>query len=639
VPGPDVFLSYNRGNADFAQKLFDALSGEGLEVWWDLLLGGGDAFAQTTEQALETAGAVVVLWSVEAIQSHWVRDEATRGRDRGRLVPVSIDGTKPPLGFRQIQYLDLSGWKGNRDDPQLDRLVKAIRAAAAGRHDQVAFQPPPLSAPVATSRRGALMIGGGALALLAGGFGVWQAGLLGGLAQTNSVAVLPFRNLSDDPQQSYFSDGLSEELRATLSRITNLAVAAETSSNSFRDSGPGVRQIAKTLGVAFLLQGSVRRAGDMVRITAQLVDGASGFETWSKTFDRKLADIIALQSEIAMLVADALAINIAGAGQTTGKRAGGTSNSVAFDAFLRSKALYLSASSEKDCRSALRELDKAIAIDPKFAAAQAYRSRVLTYLASVFTSGQAMKNTFAASVEAARTAVRLAPDMAEGYSALGYVLSNGQLDMKAAQGPYQRSYELGFGNADMLTAFADFAANVRRFDEGRQASARARELDPLNANVFRSAGYLEFSARAFDAAVPLLRAALSLNAKTNVVRATLGDIALLRGQAAEAKAWYEKESSTLSRLRGLATVAMRLGDTAGAERNLADLVARFGTNSFYQQAQIFAQWQRLGEALQAIEKAYEMGDSGLVLMQCDPLLDPVRQDPRFVSVLDRLGFT
>jgi TolB-like protein len=638
LTGPDVFLSYNRGNAEFAQRLADALRGEGLDVWWDVLLSGGDAFAQTTEQALETAGAVVVLWSAEAIQSHWVRDEATRGRDRGRLVPVSIDGTQPPLGFRQIQYLDLSGWKGNRADPRLDGLIKAIRSAASGPHEQAAFNAPPTQRPGTASRRGALMIGGGAVTLLAGGIGVWKAGLLGNLTRANSVAVLPFRNL-DDARQAYFSDGLSEELRATLSRIANLAVAAETSSNSFRDSGPGVRQIAKSLGVAFLLQGSVRRAGDMVRITAQLVDGGSGFESWSKTFDRKLSDIIAVQSEIATLVADALAVNIAGAGQTPGKRAGGTNNSAALDAFLRSKSLYLSASNEEESQLALSELDKAIAIDPKFAAAHAYRSRVLTYVTSAFSSGQSMKGAYAAAVEAARSAVRLAPDMAEGYSALGFVLSNGQLDMKAAQQPYHRSQELGFGNADMLSAFADFAANVRRFDEGRKASARARELDPLNANVFRSAGYLEFSARAFDAAMPLLHTALSIDAKTNVANATLGDIALLRGQAGEAKAWYEKESSTLSRLRGLASATMRLGDSDGAERLRGQLVERYGTNSFYQQAQIFAQWQRLPDALQALEQAYEYGDSGLVLMHTDPMLDPVRQDPRFMAVLGRLGFT
>lgn len=639
MPGPDVFLSYNRGNAEFAQRLHDALTGAGLEVWWDAMLGGGDTFAQTTEQALETAGAIVVLWSAEAIQSHWVRDEATRGRDRGRLVPVSIDGTKPPLGFRQIQYLDLSGWKGDHADQQLANLVKAIRAAAARPHDQAAFLPPILQWQGATSRRGALMIGGGTVTLLAGAFGVWKSGLLNDPVRTNSVAVLPFRNLSGDPLQAYFSDGLSEELRATLSRITNLAVAAETSSNIFRKSGPGVRQIAKTLGVAFLLQGSVRRAGDMVRITAQLVDGSSGFESWSKTFDRKLADIIAVQSEIATLVADALAVSIAGAGKTPGKRAGGTSNSAALDAFLHSKSLYLSESNKQECQKALAKLDQAIALDPNFAAAIAYRSRVLNYMASAYSSGQAMKDTFAAAVEAARTAVRLAPDMAEGYSALGLALSNGQLDMKAAEGPYLRSFELGYGKADMLTAFADFAANARRFDEGRKASARARELDPLNANVFRSAGYLEFSARAYDAAVSLLRTALSLNAKTNVANATLGDIALLRGQVKEAKAWYEKESSTLSRLRGMATATMRLGDSGAAERFRSELVAQFGTNSYYQQAQIFAQWQRLPDALQALEKAYEYGDSGLVLMHSDPMLDPVRQDPRFVSVLGRLGFT
>lgn len=647
MPGPDVFLSYNRGDADTAKSLVEALTGEGLAVWWDALLDVGDTFAQTTEEALETAGAVVVLWSARSIQSHWVRDEATRGRDRGRMVPVTIDGTQPPLGFRQLQYLDLVGWAGDRADPRLTKVIQAIRSAAASEERQHALlslraqSGPPNLAPALlrqTSRRGALLLGGGGIALLAGGLGAWWAGLLGAGARKNSVAVLPFRNLSADPGQAYFSDGLSEELRATLSRNGGLAVAAETSSNAFRSGGASVHQIAGALGVAYLLEGSARRSGDNVRIVAQLVDGSSGFETWSQTFDRKLADIIAVQSEIATLVADALAVNIAGAGKAPGKRAGGTDSSAALDAYLRGKALYLSAANEAENGRALAAFDQAITLDPKFAAAHAFRSRVLTYVASAYRSGQGMEQGYAQAAEAARMAVQLAPDMAEGYTALGFVLSNGQLDLKAAQDPYHRGFELGFGNADVLTAFADFAANVRSFDEGRKAIDRARQLDPLNANVFRSAGYLEFSARAFDAAAALMTKTLTLSASASIANATLGDIALLKGNAAEAKGYYEKESSMLSRLRGLATAAMRLGDQAGAERALADLIARFGNNSFYQQAQIFAQWQRLPQALGALEKALEFGDSGLVLMHTDPVLDPVRQDPRFVAVLRRLGF-
>ena len=222
------------------------------------------------------------------------------------MVPVSIDGTSAPLGFRQIQHINLSAWKGKQKAPEIAQLVRAIRSTVASPGSQMGTTSVIDSARTPLSRRAALVGGGAAIAITAGGLLTWKSELLEGGTLANSVAVLPFKNLSQDPQQAYFSDGLSEELRSTLSLNKQLIVAAETSSNSFRDKEVDAKTIARKLDVAYILDGSVRRAGDTLRITAQLINGAKGFDIWSQSFDRKTGDVFAIQSEIATFVVDAL---------------------------------------------------------------------------------------------------------------------------------------------------------------------------------------------------------------------------------------------------------------------------------------------------------------------------------------------
>jgi Tfp pilus assembly protein PilF len=241
-------------------------------------------------------------------------------------------------------------------------------------------------------------------------------------------------------------------------------------------------------------------------------------------------------------------------------------------------------------------------------------------------------------MEAAREAIRLAPEMAEGHSALGFVLFNGQLDAKAAEAPYQRSFELGYGNAEILSAYANFAARIGRFDDGREAISRAERLDPLNPTVFRNAGLLEYAARNFDAAVTPLRTALTLNPKSSNVHATLGDIALVRGDLEAARAHYFRERDEASRFRGLAIVAMKLEDAKSAEASYAGLIQEGGDTVHYQQAQVLAQWGRKDDALAQLEQALVRRDAGLVRLRNDPLLDPLRENARFAKIEQRIGF-
>jgi TolB-like protein/Flp pilus assembly protein TadD len=626
-----LFLSYSHADQAKAEKVIAAFRTLGMEIWWDAQIEAGDAFAKSIETALEAADGVVVLWSRTSIESDWVRDEAARGRDRKRLIPISLDGSEPPLGFRQYQTIDLSKWRGRADEPEFVAVLRRIEALGG--------PAPPL--PI-TKRRGPTrrsLIGAGAAAVLAGGGTMaWRAGLFGKAASANSVAVLPFKNLSGAVAQDYFSDGLSEELRTMLSSSAQLEVAAQTSSSSAKFKGADARSIATQLGVAYLLDGSVRRAGDTLRIAAQLIEGKTGVERWAQSFDRPATDVLAVQSEIATLVADALAAKLSTDSEKTGTRIGGTGDAAAFDSYLQGKALYRLAESEATDRAALVAFDKAIALDPKYAAAHAAKSRVLTVIGNNYAKGDELKTYYERAIEAARAATGLAPSLAEGQAALGFVLLNGKLDVRGATVPYVKSFELGFGNADILSAFANFGARVGRFEEARRAIARAQKLDPLNAVVFRNAGLTEYCARNGDAAVPPLRTALSLNPKATGVHVVLGDIALGRGDITEALAAYAREPGMLGKLRGLAIGQFKANDLAASKVSMAKLVADFGSNSLYQQAQVLTQWGQKDAAIEALQHAFDAGDSGLVQSKTDPLLDPLRQDRRFVALMGQLGF-
>ena len=632
---PTIFLSYSRDDRAKAEAIVSALEGRGLTVWWDGLIEGGHEFAQQIEQALNAADAVVVLWSKSSIQSYWVRDEAASGRDRGRMVPVTIDGVEPPLGFRQIQHVDFTGWRGGATSRQAAALDQAIRAVAQ-MPGATARRPAAAKAPL-LSRRTAL-VGGAAGAALIGG-GLWASKLLHpAMAQGTNIAVLPFRNLSGNPAESYFSDGIAEELRATLSQNSGLAVAAETSSGVAAKASSDPRAIGAALGVGFLVEGSVRREAGMVRIGAQIVDTQTGFDKWSQTFDQKLDSILAVQSEVADFVTDALLSGIAAA-KAPRDRLGGTKNDAAFDAYLRGMALYNLAEGEESDFKALAMFQRAVTLDPGYAVANAALSRAYTVISNTYSIGDKVASFRSKAVDAAQSAIRIAPRLADGYSALGFVLLNGELNPSAAASAYQRSFELGYGDSDILASYASFAGRTGRFADGRVAIARAERLDPLNATIFRTSGMLEFDARQYEAASRALNTALGMNPQANIIHQFLGDIALLNGDATAARAQYQQEPDPIGRLRGLAIADMKLGNAQAAQASLSELIAKYGAATPYQQAQVYAQWGRSAQALASLEQAISTRDAGVVRAKTDPLLDPIRKTVRFAQVERELGYS
>ncbi|HPW12279.1 MAG TPA: TIR domain-containing protein, partial [Thermomonas sp.] len=498
TPTHTVFLSYSRADRKGALAIVRVLEAAGYGVWWDGLLEGGERFSRTTEAALAGARAVVVLWSKTSAGSHWVHDEATRGRESGRLVPLSLDGSLPPLGFGQFQSIDVSHALGKPGSEPMRKLLRAVAAL----HEGPAPALPVPRAELASPTRRRIVVAAG-LAVVAAGSGVllWRARDAGTAARGTDaaggerrIAVLPFENLSGDPEQRYFSDGLTSEIRAQLSRNVQLQIAGQTSSTKAGEGQGDPRDVARALGVDFLLGGNVQKAGGRVKVAAELTDGATGLSRWVNTWERPLSDIFAVQAEIGAAVATALSAAIDGKAATAGAQVGGTANVEAFDAFLHGRALYEAGIDEDSDRRALDWFDRAIALDARYAGAHAARARALVVIGNLYAGHDERVRAYDDAAAAARTATTLAPQFAEGFSALGFALASGKLDMRGARVPFDRSHALAPGDADVLSRYATFRSNLRDHDLATGVILRAVALDPLNARTFRSQGDIRHNA-------------------------------------------------------------------------------------------------------------------------------------------------
>ncbi len=623
-----VFISYARADRQRVRPIADALTAAGYEVWWDIMIEGGAAFARTIGAQLQAADAIVVVWSTTSVVSDWVRDEADLARQRGRLVPVLLDGTPPPLGFGQYHAIDLSRWRGNPRASEIASVSAAIAEVSGSAPRQ---RPVPKRG--VTSRRTALLAGGTVVAV----------GTTGALiafnpfakrVEANSVAVLPFANLSGDPGQAYFSDGLAEEVRAALARNGRLKVAARTSSNLVRDLQEDAKTVAKKLDVAFLLEGSVRKGGDVVRVAAELIDAKTGFSSWSQTFDRPIANVLTVQTDIANTVARALAVRVDPASKATGA----TTDPGAYDAFLRARALYNADAGEASDRAALAQIDAALARDANYAAALALKARIQALIADQYASAGGLRAAYDAAIATARRAATAAPDLVDTELALGNTLFSGRVDVKGARRPFERAAQLGAGDADVLIPCAFYFAMTQRVSDAQRAAVRARELDPLNARAWRIMGTVDYARRAYASAIGYYDQAIRIAPKLGFARAMKANALLLLGRAAEARVACAAEPIDLFRQTGLAIIERKLGRVAEAEAARADLVAHLGDNSLYQQAEIAAQWGDLNGAMATLLRARAAGDSGLSYLATDPLLDPVRGRPEFSALLKSLGF-
>lgn len=630
---PFVFVSYARPDRAIAAKLIAVIEAAGFRVWWDDLIDGGDRFGPRISQALEDARAIIVLWSQAAIASHWVKDEATRGIERNCLVPVSIDGSDPPLGFRQFHCIDIARDPIATGSPAAQVLLRAL----AARFNQAPLPAPALDPPQRRVGRRGIVLAGAGLVAAAGGIGVWRSiGIREPLA--NTLAVLPFDNIGSDPARQYFADGLAAELRSQLSRNPLLSIMGQASSEPFRDRKEGGQAIARQLGVAYLLDGNVRVEGGTVRIAVELIEGMGGFSKWSNSYERPLINIMQVQQEIAEAVDTALAAKLAAPATEQRRRGGATDNPAAFDAYLRGKVLFESQKDEESDRAALARFEEAIALDPAYATARAARARALAVIANQYVQVEQRRTLYAESIAEAQRAVRDAPEFAEAYAALGYGLFYGQLNVGAADAPYEKAYAFGQGSPDVLSRYALFRARRGEFVRAYPAMTRAKQLDPLNPSIFKTEGLIKFANGDYAGAIASGRRALEINPQRGTIHGDIGNALVMLGKIDQAEAEFAQEKIGLLSLPGRAFVAQRRGDTAGVTRALADLASAFGDNGLYQQAQILSQSGKLDAAISALQSARAKQDAGLVLMFNDPFLKPLAQKPAFTALLKTLQF-
>jgi serine/threonine-protein kinase len=456
----------------------------------------------------------------------------------------------------------------------------------------------------------------------------------------HSVAVLPFVNMSGDKEQEYFSQGLTEELLNALSRINELQVAARTSSFSFQGEHPDIATVAHKLNVGAVLEGSVRRSAHTIRITAQLVDGITGFHLWSQTYDRDLGDVLALQTEIATAVAGALKVQLLG-GEAAKIEVGGTRNATAFDAYLRASSAYWSAQNGNDYQAAIAGYTEAIRWDPNYALAYADRAFALADFAQAWLRGPTARDSLDKAQTDARKAIALAPDLADGHLALGSVFE-ATVDYTRASQEYGRALALAPGNAKILATYGMFAVRVGKTDAGLAAARRSVVLDPLNAWYRSWLGVSLWGARRYAESIVVLRDAKALapndvavnsqsNAWLGYAYYTSGDFQSARAACAGAD---EDEQPFC-----FALTSNKLGERAAAETMLSKLQASaFGAAHPLLATVIYAQWGDTARALDWLETAMRVRDPFLVNLKVAEWFDPLRNEPRFKAVETALKF-
>ena len=630
----DVFVSYKAEDRARLKPLVDALEAEGFTVWWDAHIGGGTNWRRDIEEHLDAAKCVLVAWTKRSVgpDGEFVRDEAGQARRRGTYLPVRFDTVELPLGFREVQAISLKGWRGSRSDPRFRALADAVRNHLPG---GLSSHPQAFVHDRQVSRR-ALIAGGAVTAVTVAGVGVWEFLKPSAASAADSIAVLPFENLSGDPSQAYFSDGIAEEIRGALARIAGLKVAGRTSSEAVRKDD--AETAAKRLAVGNILTGSVRQSPSTIRITAELIDGRTGLDKWSQNYDRNPGDTIKIQTDIAENVATALSTAL-GRVARAAIGIGGTGNASAQKLYLQANAQLRTDDSEKSVRNIIGLLDSAIALDPRFAKAFALKAFSLSNLNGYYTAaGGRFEPGYVEAAAVARQGIALAPAFAGGHFALAAILLN-QLDVGRAAAEFDKAHALAGADPDDLLIYGGFLRALGKSDEALDLARQAEARDPLNPGAYSKEGRALVTSYRYAEAITAFRKALALAPQRQVDRAFLGTSLMDVGRSDEALAEFRKlPADYLFRLIGEAMLFARQGNREASDAALQRAQQLFGDAANYQYADVFARRGEKDRAFAALERAWKFRDPGLASMKGDVWLDPLRLDPRYTALLRRMNF-
>jgi TolB-like protein len=446
-----------------------------------------------------------------------------------------------------------------------------------------------------------------------------------------SIAVLPFLNESGDPRDEYFSDGLSEELIAALAQIGELKVIGRSSSFRFKERKEESKTIGEKLGVAALLEGTVRKQGERVRIVAELINAADGIELWTRTFDRELKDIFAVQAEIAAAVAESLKVTLLGSDEQSAGSA--TKSTEAHNAYLQGH-FHFQRRNLEDFRKAVSYFDEAIRLDPNYALAYAERSEAWSFIGDL--TGQ-RATAWPKAKSDAENAVAIAPELAEAHAALGWVRFF--IDWKFAEGlsELKRAKELSPANPTANDLLARVIVYLGQVDEAERHARHAVELDPLSVTAQGNLARVLFAAGKMDEADAVARKAAELQPAAAGNHRYQVHVAVERGDGETALREAELEPDEGYRRFELALAHYVRGDRAAADAALADLIATGRDRLAYQIAEVYAVRGEKDKAFEWLQISFDNHDTGSLSLLIDPLLRALRDDPRYKNLLAKLG--
>jgi len=447
-------------------------------------------------------------------------------------------------------------------------------------------------------------------------------------ADNNSIAVLPFVNMSDDKEQGYFSDGISEELLNLLAKIPQLKVAARTSSFSFKGKGVEIPEIARQLHVANVLEGSVRKSGDQLRITAQLIRAAEGYHLWSETYDRKMDDIFKIQDEIAGEVVKELKVKLLGAAPKVR-----TTDPKAYALFLQARELGRQLNAEAFAKSdALYR--QVLEVDPRYAPAWDGLARNFTNKTQIGVLSN--QEGYARAREAAEKAMAIDPDYAPAHASLGYI-ADADNDPAGAARHYQRALALDPTNLEVLRNAALFLQALGRLDEAQALDEAVVRRDPVNVTALYNLGYHQRLAGRYEAAIASFRTVLSLSPDRGGAHAQLGMALMQMGDATAALAEIEQEKGEGWRMIGLPMAYCALGRKADADAALNALIAKYEKDAPCNIAYVYAFCGDADKAFEWLDKAVTYHDPGLGDIVTENLFDKIHSDPRWLPFLRKIG--
>ena len=566
----DIFVSYARPDEPQAERVAEALRSQGYRVWRDDELPAHRSYADVIEERIKSANAVVVLWSAKAARSQWVRAEADAARAAGTLVQATIDGGIPPMPFNQIQCADLKGWRGNADAAGWRKLVASV-ADLAGAAQAVKAD--------SNSR-----------------------------AHDLSVCVLPFQNMSGEAEQEYFSDGISEDITTDLSKVSALGVTARNTAFTFKGQAVNVRDVARAVGVSHVLEGSVRKAGGRVRITAQLIDGASGEHVWAERYDRDLTDIFAIQDEISNAIVGALKLKLLPE-EKKAIQTRGTASVEAYNLYLMARQYWISGvygDVRKD-QAIIRICKQAVSVDPDYA--EAWALMALAQAELRFWHGMSED-----ALPAAERALALNPDLPEARCVKARYLesedrvddANREIAMAMSLDP--ESWEVNREAARLTFRQGRMHDAIRYFEKATELMNGDFHSPGMLMTCYLGTGEEDLRTRAARVTIERSEAALAKDPANGVALAFGASALLSFGEDERAKEWIQR-------------ALMLDPDNHSTLYNLACAYA--------------VEAKDVDSALAMLEKWFDCVNSATVLKhsEADPDLDCVRSDPRFEKML------